>query len=126
MERSALTLSLFTQSVADAVSFYVDQLGFRHTGSWAEDEKPPIWAEVTRDGPRGAARIWFFSDPLKGHDVPAFSGLIYLFVDSVDEEANRLGERVDVLWGPENQAYGLRELGLRDLNGYLICFAEDI
>jgi len=127
MEQTALTVSLFTQNVAETLNFYVDQLGFRLTGSWTEGDEPPVWAEVSRDGPKGAARIWFFSNPLQGYHRPAFSGVIYLFVDHVDDEANRLGSnRVDVLWGPEDQAYSLRELGIRDPNGYLICFAEAI
>jgi catechol 2,3-dioxygenase-like lactoylglutathione lyase family enzyme len=126
MERSALTVSLFTPDVAEAVSFYVDRLGFRQTGSWAEGDKPPLWAEVARDGPKGTVRLWFFSGQLEGQDLPTFSGLIYLFVGSVDAEAKKLDGQVDVLWGPEDQVYGLRELGIRDLNGYMICFAEDI
>lgn len=126
MERSALTVSLFTPSVADAVAFYVDHLNFQQTGSWSEDNKPPAWAEVARDGPKGTARVWFFSDPIKGQTAPNFSGLFYFFVKNVDAEAARLGDGIDVLWGPEDQIYGLRELGLRDPNGYLLCFAQDI
>ncbi len=126
MERAALTISLFAPDVAEAVAFYVDRLGFRQTGSWSEDGKPAVWAEVARDGPKGTARVWFFSGPIEGQERPSFSGLMYLFVGSVDHEAARLGDGVDVLWGPEDQVYGLRELGFKDLNGYLICFAEDI
>jgi catechol 2,3-dioxygenase-like lactoylglutathione lyase family enzyme len=126
MERSPLTVSLFAPNVSDAVTFYVDRLGFRQTGSWSEDGKPPVWAEVSRGGPKGMARIWFFSDPIEGSEAPSFSGLIYLFVENVDAEAARLGDGPDVLWGPEDQAYGLRELGIRDLNGYRLCLAQDM
>ena len=126
MERSALTVSLYAPDVAAAVAFYVDELGFHNTGSWSEGGAPPIWAEVARDGPKGTARIWFFSHHIETRPGPMLTGLIYLFVDDVDAEAERLRDRVPFRWGPENQEYGLRELGIEDLNGYLICFAKDI
>lgn len=125
MERSPVTPSLYVADVAEAVTFYPEILGFTQTGVWAEDGSP-LWAEVAREGPKGPARIWFFSGQIDGRPGPALSGLLYLFVDSVDAEAARLGDKVNILWGPENQGYGLRELGIEDLNGYLLCFAEDV
>lgn len=126
MERSALTISLYAPDVAAAVAFYVDELGFKQTGSWSEEDAPPIWSEVARDGPKGTARIWFFSHNIETRPGPMLSGLIYLFVDDVDAEAERLRGRIAFQWGPENQEYGLRELGIEDLNGYLLCLAQDI
>ena len=125
MERAPLTPSLYVPDVAAAVAFYTGTLGFTHTGEWVEGGRP-LWAEVTRTGPKGAARIWFFSGSIEGRPGPAFSGLLYLFVASVDAEAARLRGKVTILWGPEDQEYGLRELGIEDPNGYLLCFAEDI
>ena len=126
MERSALTISLYVPDVAKAVSYYVDELGFRKMGAWAGDDGVPIWAEVAREGPNGAARVWFFSGKIESRPGPMLSGLIYVFVDDVDAEAARLSDRVNISWGPETQDYGLRELGVEDLNGYLICFARDV
>jgi len=125
MERSALTVSLYAPDVAAAIAFYVDELGFHNTGSWPDENGKPIWGEVARDGPKGTARIWFFSRNIKDRPGPALSGLVYLFVDDVDIEAARLSDRVVRHWGPEDQEYGLRELGIEDLNGYLLCFAQD-
>lgn len=125
MERSALTISLYAPDVAAACRFYADVFAFERTGAWEEGGKP-IWAEVARDGPKGTARIWFFSHAIDGMPKPQFSGVVYLFVDDVDEEAARIGRRAKVRWGPEDQMYGLRELGVEDLKGYLVCFAKDI
>lgn len=125
LPRSPFTVSLYVPDVADAVDFYCDVLGFRRTGSWEEDGKA-IWAEVVRDGPQGTARIWFFSTAIPGREGPMLSGLVYLFVADVDAEAERLKGKVAFRWGPENQEYGLRELGIEDLHGYLICFAQDM
>lgn len=125
MDRSALTISLYVPDVRAAVEAYTSVFGFRQTASWDEDAIP-IWAEVARPGPKGTARIWFFSHAIPGHPRPGLSGLIYLFVDDVDKEAQRLAGRVPVRWGPENQDYGLRELGVEDPHGYILCFAQDI
>ena len=54
-----------------------------------------------------------------------FSGLIHVFVDDMDAVAERLRARVRLEWGPETQDYGLRELGLKDVNGYYPVFARD-
>ncbi|MFC3230121.1 VOC family protein [Marinibaculum pumilum] len=125
MDRSALTVSLYVPDVAAAMAFYTGILGFTHSGSWNEDGRP-IWAEVARDGPKGTARIWFFCHAVEDRPGPAFSGLIYLFVEDVRAEAERLDGRAKVRWGPEDQPYGLRELGVEDPHGYLLCFAQDI
>ncbi|MFT5509464.1 MAG: catechol 2,3-dioxygenase-like lactoylglutathione lyase family enzyme [Hyphomicrobiaceae bacterium] len=126
MERSALTISLYASDVAAAIAFYVDELGFHKTGSWPDEDGNPIWGEVARDGPKGTARIWFYSGNIEDRAGPAMTGLVYLFVDDVKVEADRLSDRVTRRWGPKDQEYGLRELGIEDLNGYLICFAQDL
>lgn len=125
MERSPATVSLYVPDVAAAVAFYRDVLGFEHTAAWREGDTP-IWSEVARQGPEGTARIWFFCGELPGRPAPALTGLIYLFVEDVDAEAERLRGKVDFRWGPEDMDYGLRELGIEDPHGYLLCFARDI
>ena len=122
MKRSSVTPSLFAPDLTGTVRFYVETLGFRQTGSYKEDDGSEIWAEVTL----GESRIWFFSHPLEKCPEPVFSGLIYVFVDDVDAVARRLEGRVRFEWGPEVQEYGLRELGVKDSNGYYLVFARDV
>ncbi len=121
MQRSPVTPSLYVPSVPQAVRFYVNKLGFQQTAAYQDDDESDIWAEVAL----GESRIWFFSSPLDGLPEPTFSGLIYVFVDDVDALAKELEGRIDFRWGPETQPYGLRELGISDLNGYLLVFARD-
>lgn len=120
MKRSPCTPSLFAPDIAATVAFYEDVFAFTRTGSY-EDDGAPVWAEVTR----GEARIWFFSHALEELPKPVLSGLIYVFVDDVDDMAARIGGKAQIEWGPETQDYGLRELGVRDLNGYRLVFARD-
>ncbi|MGF1456961.1 MAG: VOC family protein [Alphaproteobacteria bacterium] len=126
MQRSATVTSLYVPDVTGAIRFYTDHLGFRCTASWREGDHPPVWAEMQRDLPHGPARLWFFSGALEGRPGPSMSGVLYLFVADVTEEAQRLKGQVTVRWGPEDQPYGLREFGIEDPFGYLICLAQDI
>jgi len=122
MKRSPVIPSLFAPDIVQTVSFYVDLLGFQQTGSYKGEDGSEIWAEVTL----GESRIWFFSNALDKQPVPAFSGLIYVFVDDIDALAKSLEGNVLFAWGPETQVYGLRELGIQDVNGYYIVFAQDM
>ena len=65
------------------------------------------------------------ANALTHHPKPVLSGLIYVFVDDVDSTAAHLDGKVPFDWGPETQDYGLRELGIHDLNGYYLVFAQD-
>lgn len=122
MKRSPLTPSLHAPDLPATVSFYTEKLGFEQTGSYKEDDGKEIWAEIAR----GEARIWFFSHALDNVPQTGFSGLLYIFIEDVDEFAATLSQDVKKRWGPETQEYGLRELGIEDCNGYLLVFAKDV
>lgn len=121
MKRNPVTPSLYAPDLEATVSYYVDVLGFEETGNWLEDDKR-TWAEVAF----GECRLWFFTHPLEGRPTAVMSGMLFVFVDDVDRVANRLKGKVPFRWGPEDEPYGLRELGIEDLNGYLLVFAADI
>lgn len=125
MERNACIPSLYTPNLPATITFYVDRLGFAVTGTWDEDGALR-WAEVSCPGPVGTARVWLFADALDGRPVPALTGVLYLFLGPVLPFAERLAGLPIVRWGPEVQPYGLRELGIEDPNGYLLCLAEDV
>ena len=121
LKRSALTPSLYASDLEATVRHYVEVLGFVQTGEYREGDGPATWAEVVL----GEARIWFFGCALDDHPAPVFSGLVYIFVADVDAVASRLAGKLAFEWGPQTQPYGLRELGIRDPNGYYLVFATD-
>jgi uncharacterized glyoxalase superfamily protein PhnB len=50
---------------------------------------------------------------------------LYVYVDDVDAYHDELVERgADVLHGPVNQGYGLREIRVRDPHGYVLAFGK--
>ena len=51
---------------------------------------------------------------------------LYVYADDVDEIYSRLKDRVDVVEGPHDQFYGMREVIIRDLNRFWITFGQQI
>jgi uncharacterized glyoxalase superfamily protein PhnB len=103
-----------------ALDFYIERLGFVQTGYYPI-ESDPIRTEVRRDG----VAIILFSEAMHTRgDSPTFTGLLYVFPESVDRLADELRSKVPFAWGPEDTDFGLREFAIRDPNGYLLVFAE--
>ena len=112
----------FVHDIHRAVRFYVDVLGFDEPDLWGD---PPVFAMPSRDGfvvmlnqarpeyvkPNGSMDCW---------DA-------YFWCDTVDSFWEDIRDRVDVVHGPENrELYGMREIGIRDPDGYMLVFAHDM
>ena len=50
---------------------------------------------------------------------------LYTYTDNVDGLYERLKDRVDVVEGPHNTFYGMREVIIRDLNRFWITFGQE-
>jgi uncharacterized glyoxalase superfamily protein PhnB len=111
--------------VVKAAEHYRDRLGFTIVGYFFED--PPVFAMVGRDdkiimlsltpGARGGSN--------RSHKLEAIDA--YLWVDDVDAlhaEFQRTG--ADIVMAPTLRIYGMKEIEVRDLDGYVLCFGEDI
>jgi uncharacterized glyoxalase superfamily protein PhnB len=51
---------------------------------------------------------------------------LYVYAGDVDGLYDRIKDRVEVVEGPHNMFYGMREVIVRDLNGFWITFGEQI
>jgi len=52
---------------------------------------------------------------------------VYVYVDDVDAMASELASRgTPVLRGPEDQPYGCREIDVKDPDGHIVCFGQDL
>jgi uncharacterized glyoxalase superfamily protein PhnB len=112
--------------VAKAAAYYSDRLGFRLIGQFFKD--PPVFAIVGRDadqtimlalmeGERGGSNRGY-----KDIGIDA-----YLWVDDVDALYARFQRSgVDIVMPPTLRIYGMKELEVRDLDGYVLCFGEDV
>ena len=111
--------------VVRAAEYYRDKLGFAIIGYFFED--PPVFAMVGRDD-----RIVMLSlmtagrgGSNRGHMGEALDA--YVWVDDVEALYAELQQRgADVISPPQLRIYGMKELEVRDLDGYVICFGEDV
>ena len=113
----------FVSDIEKSVRFYVDILGFDQPKLWGD---PPMFAMPSKDG----FIVMLNQDESK---VPHPNGRdkcwdAYFWCDAVDEFYQSIAEKgVDIVHGPEiREDYGMKEVGIRDLDGYMLVFAEDI
>jgi uncharacterized glyoxalase superfamily protein PhnB len=112
--------------VTKAAEFYRDRLGFRIIGYFFEE--PPVFAMVGRDeqtimlslmedGRRGGSNRVFKSEAIDA----------YLWTDDVDGLYRAFqAAGADIAMPPTLRIYGMKELEVRDLDGYILCFGEDV
>jgi uncharacterized glyoxalase superfamily protein PhnB len=58
-------------------------------------------------------------------DKPQFTGTLYFNLKGVNEFFEAIREKVEIVWPLETMDYGQREFGIRDLDGYVLAFAEE-
>jgi catechol 2,3-dioxygenase-like lactoylglutathione lyase family enzyme len=109
-----------------AAEWYRDKLGFHFDRYWGE---PPCFCIVHRDG----VSI-FLKGPEEGCALEvrpnrsrAEAWDAYIDVSNADALAGELRSRgVAMVAQPEDTVYCMRELEVVDLNGYALCFGQDI
>ena len=111
--------------VVRAAEYYRDKLGFTIRGYFFED--PPVFAMVGRDdqiimlalieNERGGSN--------RGYKDIALDA--YLWTDDVDALYAEFRQNgADILSPPQMRIYGMKELEVRDLDGYILCFGQDV
>jgi catechol 2,3-dioxygenase-like lactoylglutathione lyase family enzyme len=106
---------LVVSDVPAAVSFYTTRLGFRLAFT---DGDPPTFAGVN------LGNVQMFLE----HGTPhTQSCRVYFVVSSADElYAYHRANGVDVVHGPLDQPYGLRDYRVRDHDGYVLGFGHHL
>ncbi len=116
--------SMPVSQVADvtrSVAFYCDKLGFFSHGPWGEG---PEFCIVQR------GKVTFALDRTRkeGSPVPLNQyWAVYVYVDDADELCAEFRDKgVEIVRGPEDMEYGLRDFDVRDPDGHLIAFGHDL
>jgi catechol 2,3-dioxygenase-like lactoylglutathione lyase family enzyme len=110
---------LRTRDLKSTIDFYVGVLGFTLNAGGDVDG----WAMVSRDGLEIMVARPNDHEPF---ERPAFTGSLYLRVDEVDAEWNRLATAAPVCYPIETFDYGMREFAIYDVNGYLIQVGQEV
>jgi uncharacterized glyoxalase superfamily protein PhnB len=111
--------------VTKAAEFYRDKLGFKIIGYFFEE--PPVFAMVGRDDKVVMLSLMRTSrgGSNRSHKSEAIDA--YFGVDDVDAlhaEFQQTG--ADIIMPPQLRIYGMKELEVRDLDGYVLCFGQDV
>lgn len=117
MTEPRVTPMIHVEDVRKTVAWY-EAIGFRRLGEFEEDGEV-TWAEVAF----GSGRVMFSSGGRPGSPVRREVDL-YVHTEKVDELHARLASRVEVIEPPHDTFYGMRELIIRDVNGFWITFGE--
>ena len=111
--------------IKQAAEYYRDVLGFRFDRYWGE---PPCFAMCLRDG----AEV-FLREAAKPEQVRPNGRVVcdtwdaYLRVDDVGSlYAEFKSKGAKILRGPETAFYDMREIEVQDINGYVLCFGQDV
>ena len=51
---------------------------------------------------------------------------LYVYTEEIDGLHDRIRDRVELVEGPHNMFYGMREVIIRDLNGFWITFGQEV
>jgi len=123
-----LTPNLIVEEMDKTVEFYRDVLGFEVLMT-APEKDPFDWAMMKK----GNVAIMFQTRQSLGDEMPAFrempvggSFTLYIDVDNVEGLYEAIKEKAAVEKALFDTFYGTREFVIRDCNGYMMVFAEDI
>jgi catechol 2,3-dioxygenase-like lactoylglutathione lyase family enzyme len=123
MGLSAHATVLLVDDVGRAADYYRDQLGFDVT---RYEANPNHYAYASRDDCH--VHLACFKDAApRPNSVAAPPDMfdIYVYVDDVEALHEELVERgADIVFSPTDAVYGLREIRVRDPNGYILAFGK--
>jgi catechol 2,3-dioxygenase-like lactoylglutathione lyase family enzyme len=114
---------LLVDDVSRSLDYYRDRLGFEVQ---QYDANPEHYGYARRDA--CAVHFACFEDARprpNSETVPPDMFDVYVYVDDVDALHDEFVERgADLLHGPVEQGYGLREIRVRDPDGYVLAFGK--
>lgn len=117
--------NIFVRDISKTIAFY-QSLGFTVTAT-VPDELNPVWAMMTC----GKVIFMFQTFESLGNELPAVSRnnggslLLYIQVKGIRDLFEQLKDKADVVKPLEKMFYGATEFTIKDLNDYLLTFAED-
>jgi uncharacterized glyoxalase superfamily protein PhnB len=122
MKLKNLRPMLETADLRQTIQQYTELLGFK-CGALYPETGEPCWTALYRD------EVEIMFTLRNEHSIiekPTMTGSLYLNVDNVDEAWEQLKDSATIEYPIENFEYGMREFAIRDCNGYLLQFGQDI
>jgi uncharacterized glyoxalase superfamily protein PhnB len=108
---------LSVNSMDDTILFYRNLLGFECVS------RLEGWAALRKDGVEVMISLPNDYEPF---ERPALTGSLYFNTADVDELWDQIKDRASVVYPLESFYYGMREFAIRDNNGYILQFGQEI
>ncbi|WP_339740228.1 VOC family protein [uncultured Sunxiuqinia sp.] len=121
----SISPNIFVKNMDETIKFY-EQLEFKLTMR-VPNEGDLVWAMMTN----GNVVFMFQTLESLGDDLPEISRqeggslLLYIQLKEIRQYHDRIENKVRILKGLEKTFYGATEFSIRDINGYILTFAEN-
>lgn len=113
---------LETENLRETIKFYTDMLGFICEGTYPDTENL-CWASLRKDD----VSIMFTSrNEHSAIEKTTMTGSLYFNTEDVNQIWEELKDKAIIEYPVENFEYGMREFAIRDPNGYLLQFGQEI
>jgi uncharacterized glyoxalase superfamily protein PhnB len=146
---NSLIPNLMVNNVCDTALFYQNILGFKLLVAVADFKAETADGNIVMELKKGATLDWanlkldpedaasaefmFQSRVSLEADLPALkdvaisaSQTLYLRTDDADAQYNSLKDKVEVVQEPITRFYGMREWVMKDPDGYILCFGQEL
>lgn len=117
MKLMSLSPILWTKDLPASIAFYHDVLGFECTNQTAG------WACLQKDEVELMLSLPNAHEPF---DKIQFTGSFYFHPDDVKSLWQQLKDKARIVYPLEDFDYGMREFAIRDNNGYILQFGQEI
>jgi uncharacterized glyoxalase superfamily protein PhnB len=108
---------LSVNSIDDTILFYRNTLGFECVN------RLEGWAALRKDNVEVMISLPNAHEPF---EKPMLTGSLYFSSTDVDALWDEIKDRANVVYPLENFFYGMREFAIRDNNGYILQFGQEI
>jgi len=121
----SLSPNIFVSDISATIAFY-QNLGFSLTAQ-VPDQGDPVWAMMNS----GQVNMMFQSFKSIEGMLPVVSRtnggslLLYIRITGIRAFFEKVKDKAEVLSGLEKTFYGATEFSIRDVNNYMLTFAED-
>jgi uncharacterized glyoxalase superfamily protein PhnB len=117
VEFQAIRPMLAVNSIDDTIVFYRTMLGFECAN------RLEGWAALQKDNVEIMISL---PNPHEPFEKPALTGSLYFNASDVDALWNEIKDKASIVYPVENFFYGMREFAIRDNNGYILQFGQEI
>jgi len=108
---------LAVTNIDETIRYYRDVLGFECVN------RMDGWAALSRDNVEVMISLPNAHEPF---EKPTLTGSIYFNTSDVDALWEQIKYKASVVYPIENFFYGMREFAIRDNNGYILQFGQEI